>query len=154
MFTEQIATKKDITDFLALSDEFSTLLFDTHGTFQEKLDHVFPERWNTAIKQYFVELKVDTANPSRVEEALRELKERLIALPSVTVELAIDPTPEMIKMIRNTFVELKLSASVLEISVRPDIIAGVRITSNGRYKDYSVKRHLEELSTKNKQTTT
>lgn len=78
-------------------------------------------------------------------EYFRELKEYLQNLPKVKIELAFEPREEFVKKISDFINKDSKEKSVLDISIKPAILAGATIEHRGIFKDYSYPDKLRNV---------
>lgn len=90
-----------------------------------------------AVVQKMVNDKVLPVIPGAIEDYFQSVLTYLRQIPKVQLTLAFEPSEAFIKRINSWVVE-NLGRMVLpNISVKKEIIAGVIIEYNGKYKDYS-----------------
>ncbi len=83
----------------------------------------------------------------REEESdyFRELKDYLLKLPRVKIELAFAPSEKFVKKISDFINQGYSQKIILDISVKPAILAGAKIEYNGKFKDYSYTDKLQKV---------
>lgn len=73
------------------------------------------------------------------------LKEYLQKLPRISLELAFNPTEKFVNKISNFLKEGSDSTPILDIQVKPNILAGTTIEKDGVFKDYSYTTRLDQI---------
>jgi F0F1-type ATP synthase delta subunit len=82
--------------------------------------------------------KRTTANPEANIKELTDVKNYLLKLPMINLTLAFDPSADFLKKLAAWFNK----KVILDINIKPKIIAGLIIETNGRHHDLSVKNRL------------
>src|SRR3989344_9045634 len=93
-------------------------------------------------------LEKEGVMPSTQEERssyFAKLKSQLQGLPRIEIELAFSPREEFVGKIARFIRESTNSVQVLDIKVKPSILAGATFGSNGQYKDYSFSSRLADV---------
>lgn len=142
-----IHTKHEQTQFVAKLDTLSQSLFDVKESVSEKLTKIFSQEERQAVELFLSENKIGD-DPMDIQKALQEVKKIVHAMPVVLLEIAIEPSPEMINAIQAWFSLSLKTHYIIDIKVNKSIIGAACITVNGKYKDYSVKKQLEHLDLK------
>lgn len=140
-------SRKDLADFSNKIDEFSLSLFDLKTAPDTKLDRIFTGEFNGDMRGFLEEndIKLDS-DPIALQKTLSETKKELQKLPLVKLELAIEPTRELMAAIAGWFSVSLPQKYILDVQVNKVLIGALSITVNGKYKDYSVKKRLADFS--------
>lgn len=96
--------------------------------------------------EYFLENKVRKSTADQLKKAtekdLREMKSDLEILPVMNMTVAFEPTLSQQKAIAEY-----LPDCIFDLKIDPKIIAGLVISYQGKYKDFSFKSAYEQIST-------
>ena len=98
--------------------------------------------------QGFENLKKQNKVPGEVgdfEKFLTGLEQVCKALPKVRVTLAFEPSGEFTSELSDWFGAACGGKGLLEVNVRPQILAGLQLEYNGKYKDFSYGAKLGEV---------
>ena len=73
------------------------------------------------------------------------LKEYLLNLPKMKIELAFEPSEEFTSKMARFIQESSSSKVILDISPKPSILAGVTIDYRGVFRDYSYVNKFQQI---------
>lgn len=88
--------------------------------------------------------QIPLTDASLIQQFLQQLISRSQELPVITITLAFEPKQQLVTSLSAWFAVHAKKAVLLDILVDKKLIGGAIIASNGIYKDYSVKKILEE----------
>jgi F0F1-type ATP synthase delta subunit len=75
-----------------------------------------------------------------IKNQLREIKVLLKGMKFMKIYTSVDPTLEMVKSMR-AWVEKNVGAGIIfDIKVNPDLIGGIVLSWEGKYRDYSLRK--------------
>lgn len=96
------------------------------------------------ITETFSKNKLDINNKDVVTGFFEILKDLLKKFKIIKLVLAFDPTHKTIENIHN-FVKNNVGIGyILDIEVSQDVLAGAIVIYNGKYKDYTLRKSLED----------
>lgn len=142
---KNIVTVEDLNRLLADTNEAVSLSYNTEaedfsGALKGKVSTPFQEELEKFEKE-----KLIPRSPDKRASFFEGLKTQLQALPKVEIELAFPPSEEFTKKVAKTVREIANSPIVLDISVKPSILAGVTLAFRGHFKDFSFAAKLAEV---------
>ena len=144
-FEEKIFTVDDLNYLLSDISEAESASYSADSN---RLSRKLKGKVSPIFESVLAKLENEKAFPESQEGRvgyLHELRDYLQNLPKIRFELAFKPSSEFIKKMA-VFIRSNLGKTiVLDIEVKPAILAGVTIEYNGNYKDYSYSGKLEEL---------
>lgn len=79
------------------------------------------------------------------EEFFLEIEKKIKNLPIVSLELAQEPTGELISTIRMKLSEYTNTPVLIDYKVVPEILAGIRVAYKGKYFDFSLQSMWPEI---------
>lgn len=124
-------------------------LSDKIYTTDFQLEKTLLEIFGIQKKELFLRLLRENSIPSDSANTLKTFVENIqstiASMPTITLTIAFEPTPETLKAITNWFVMNIKKQVLIEFTVDPSLIAGAKLTYNGVFKDYSVKEPVEKL---------
>ena len=141
LITKQQA-KAAIFELEGLKDSLYQVGFDFGGQSEKMLS----EEAFVLLKSYLQKTGADLANSAQIGAAIEKLMEKLIKLPSVNLTLAFEPSFFQLQRI---FGWLQVNARenlLIELAVDAKILGGAIVEFEGKRRDYSVKKKLEELN--------
>ena len=143
-FLSDIVTSDDLATRINEVTELNRLLYlvDTKSFTQRIADKVSPGLFKI-ILTLDQQKQLPTAT-SQLEDFFIALRSFLSKLPRMTLTIAFEPTESFIQSLADWFGKNLAGKTVLEILVKREIIAGVVIEYNGKYKDYSCAGQVEE----------
>lgn len=144
-FEEKISTTADLNNLLA---DISKAESASYGAGPDVLSHKLRGEVSPIFEAILRKLENDKVIPESQEgrvEYFQKLRDYLQNLPKVRLELAFKPSSDFIKKMA-TFIRSDSGKTiVLDIEVKPAILAGATIEYNGNYRDYSYSSKLEQL---------
>lgn len=90
----------------------------------------------------YITSAVSNSSSSGIEKALDRLKNELMQLEEVGVQLAFLPTRRDLKKMSESLHRMTNRATVLRVSVVPEIWGGVILELNGRLEDRSLRSYI------------
>ncbi len=144
-FEEKISTTEDLNSLLTDISEAESASYSAGPNvlshrLRGKVSPIFE-----AILQKFEQEKVIPESQEEKVEYFQKLRDYLQNLPKVRLELAFEPSGEFIKKMVTFIRNDSRKTTVLDIEVKPAILAGATIEHDGNYKDYSFSNKLEQL---------
>ncbi len=133
MIDEQLMTVHDRDSLLIQLEELSMSIYTTK---ESKVDSLTSSLQH-AIVLFLQKNKVDTSNTTSVRNAFTELSTYLRGFPTLTIELAFDPTVAQLKKIAGK-IELYGKRPLLQTKHNENILAGAILERSGARKDYSI----------------
>lgn len=130
-----------------LCDEISQLLplLRDSDTFQSVLEQVFSYQRMGEITTLLKKYQLSPKDISAVNAFFQELYSTINQLPQMSLTIAFPPSSQFLRMI-SSWIILNLKKPVLiDVTVDTGLAGGAIIEMNGNYKDYSLKKRLQEL---------
>lgn len=132
-------------DLLTLKEELELLqssLYKSKG-FELALKTSVREKTANALRVVFTDEKISFKNTLEIKNLLEQVQKTLAHLPILRVTIAISPSENTNEKIRSFFQEKREKKFVLDVTCDPTIIGGAIISYDGKFKDYSIKKNLE-----------
>ena len=140
-----LKTTQEVESFVS---EIDTLMFEFYNTkgllIHKVLDSI---SFGTVgkIMQVFLKNNLDINNKDTFVNFFQTLKILIKKLKVIKLVLAFDPTRRTIERLHN-FVKENIGVGyVLDIEVYRDVLGGAIVIFNGKYKDFTLKKNLEEV---------
>ena len=141
-----IKTLDQLEDFSLVIDTALSGLFKVKNkNIEEILDKTVGKSTADTLRKLIEKNKIDPSNFSSLDKLLNDLKEDLKKMKILKISLAIDPSQEQIDHIFDWVKENLGKGIILDIDKDESILGGAVISFNGQYKDFSLKRTLEEI---------
>jgi len=141
-----VKTLDQLEDFsLEIDTVLSSLFRVKNKNIEEILDKTVGKSTAECLRKLIVENKIDSSNFSSLEKLLNDLKEELKKVKVLKISLAINPSKEQIEHIFDWVRKNLGKGIILDIDKDESILGGAIISFNGRYKDFSLRRDLEEI---------
>ncbi len=121
-------------------DILRSSLFQQKG---EAFDSVLKAKVRAWVRSHIL-INLESEQISK-ETYLTYLKEELIKMEIVILELAFEPSLTSVETLALTVKKIRGNSCLLDIRYNPELIAGVRISFKGKYKDFSMKEKFEEV---------
>jgi len=143
--TDFFKTKSQAIDF---SSRVTTVLEDIYHT-DFSIEKSLTQQFGIQKKDIFIRLlrenNVDVGSTPMLQEFLKKIQEKISSLAVMSLTLAFEPTDLSLKAIAQWFLMNIHQQVLLEFVVDPGIIAGIHITYNGKFKDYSIKTAFDQI---------
>lgn len=102
------------------------------------------------IKRLLSESNISASDFASCEKLLSQVRDGIKKMKVIRITLAIDPTDGIIARISD-WINLNLEANTLiDIDKDESILGGAVLSINGNYKDFSLKKTLEDVFARNK----
>lgn len=148
---KSLKTTQEVEEFLSQVDNLLAKLFKVNPESLDKsLEKIISSKLAELLRESFKKNNIDQNDHSAVEKFLNNIKNQAQQLNVLKLQLAFDPSDETITTVFNWVSENYGDGIVLDIQKDESIIGGTIITFNGKYKDLSLKRRLEDVFQKNK----
>jgi len=134
-----LETRDEIVGFLS---EIEKLKETVYKTGEEGLETVLRTKVGekpARVVREDLERSGKLVDPHFQEEYFTELMDRLKRIPVVSLELAQEPTGELLSGIRQKISEYANVPVAIDYKVTPSLMAGVRVAYGGKYFDYTVE---------------
>ncbi len=87
-------------------------------------------------------------SPDQQLSFFRNLKKNLKKTPQLKLEIAFQPSIEFLLKIKQWFKEKNQREVILDLSVNPEVVGGAIIEYQGKYRNLSVGKKIDELFSK------
>lgn len=135
-----------LDNFLAEIENVLVSLFKVKNkNINQILDKTVGKSTAGIIKRLVEQNKIIPSDYPSLKKVLTGLKEDLKKIKILKISLAIDPSQEQIDHIFDWVKENLGKGIILDIDRDESILGGAVISFNGQYKDFSLKRTLEEI---------
>ena len=145
-----LKTTREVDDLSLEIDTLASELFESEKMSLEKaLDSISSDSAKK-IREIFSKNKFDIEDKKIVADFLDTLRDLLKKFKVIKLILAFDPTRKTIEKIHE-FVSDKIGIGyILDIEVMESFLGGAAVMFNGKYKDFSLRKSLEEAFANNK----
>ncbi|HSW88847.1 MAG TPA: F0F1 ATP synthase subunit delta [Candidatus Saccharimonadales bacterium] len=138
-----VRTKDEANEFQKQLDNLLNVLF-TEVPFETLLrEHISYEKQEKLLTLFSKE-RIDTKQLPAVQTCLQEIKKIIAQIPLLTLAIAFAPKQNLLEIIATWFLVNTKKPVLLDIVVNKNLIGGAVIEYKGLFKDYSLKRILEE----------
>lgn len=139
-----LKTTREVDDFSLEIDTLTSSLFNISKMSFDKALNSINQTLAKKITEILLKNNLDTANKEKVRDFLATLKDLIKKFKVIKLTLAFDPSRKTVENIHE-FVSQNLGTGyILDIEVDESILAGAAIMFNGKYKDFTLKKSLEE----------
>lgn len=138
-----IKTKNDMFKAVEELDQLSQSLFTTEANNLENMiqKHV----------HYLPAVIFSSSDRSQIEKKILEIRDSLKNLPILTLIIAVKTSDKMISNISNWLYSSLGYKILLDIEVDRDILGGAKLVLNGNYRDYSLRKKIDDYFSEEKQ---
>ncbi len=140
-----IVTKQDSRKFIEQLERFERVLFNVNVDLPKEMEKIFSQEevdfLEAALEKEGIKLGEKTLAPF-----IKAVKEAILAAPTVGLELAFEPTEKVLREIADTLSSQYQKKVFIDVTINSAIIGGVVITENGKYKDFSLRKKIEDLA--------
>lgn len=140
-----IKTTTHLENFVSQIDSLLAGLYKiAPGSFEEGLNKT-GSTLATLLLESFQKNNIDKKDQSSIEKFLTGLKERAQQLKIMKLQIALDPSEEIINDI-HTWIYKNIGQNIiLDITCDESLIGGAIITFEGKYKDLSLKKRFSDI---------
>lgn len=142
---ENIFTVSDarylIEDLTALSEE---VFQSNKETNTQKIASVLPFAVSEKISRYCHDHQISLDDPSKLASFFENLTRTITALPVMTLYVAFLPTEYFVAQLSGVVSRYCGQKVLLEIVTEKHLVGGAIIAWKGIYKDYSVRKRIDE----------
>ncbi len=142
--TELVKTKQDASEFTTSLGTCINLLFNSRNNPETIVNQTFPYEKKGKLLSLLEKYKIARTDSSLVKQFLQQLKDDIQKIPVVTLCIAFEPNDHTIDSVSDYFMLQIKIVVLLDIIVNEKIVGGTIITYKGVYKDYSIKKKLED----------
>jgi F0F1-type ATP synthase delta subunit len=132
-------TKAQARDFSSRLAEVSGKVYQTDFQLESALSSALGIQKRDAFLKLVSESGASLQKPAEIKTLLTKLQEQVAALPVLSLVIAFEPTEQTLKILTDWFLLNTKRQILFDISVDPNLVAGVAIKFNGRYAEYSIK---------------
>ncbi len=150
IYFDLITSLKTVDEVNELSLELESLesvLFKSEKMTFEKAMTSIRENSAKKIMEIFAKNKLDLSNKEDTRDFLKTLKLLIQKFKIIKLILAFDPTYQTIEKIHDYIFENIGIGYILDIEVDETVLGGSVVIFNGKYKDFTLKRAIEEVFT-------
>lgn len=139
-----VRTKKEAVEFTSNLNSLTQSLFNIKVNVDKKMDEFLSAEQKERILALCKKQNINVKDVLSFQKFLSNLKAKVEQMPTVTITLAFEPKPSTIANISDWFLLNTKKGLLLDIVVDKNLIGGATVVSQGIYKDFSVKKMLEE----------
>lgn len=140
-------TKSQTVDFLQRLSLVSESIYRVDFDLEKALQGQFGIEKKDKLLSLIRKNKIPPGSSTALAEFLAKLQETISSLPVVSIVLAIEPNDEILKAIFDWFpINLKKQVMV-DIQIDPKLVAGCKVSFQGKQKDASIKPLFENICT-------
>lgn len=137
-------TKAQATDF---STKIATIIQHLYQT-NFSLEAELTQQLGLIKKDTFMKLMRNQGiaeDQTAIKKFLTLILETITSIPMLSLTIAFEPKEQTLKELSHWCVMNLHKQFIFEITVKPDIIAGTIINTNGQHKDYSLSKRFSEF---------
>lgn len=140
-------TKAEALDFSDRVSAIANMVYQSGFQLDQTLMQTFGMQKKDAFLSLLRDHKVSTESHSDLKNFLTKIQETTLALPTLSLTLAFQPTEQTLETLSRWFM-LNIKKQVLfDITVDPKIIAGMLISYQGKYLDFTIKQSFVTIVT-------
>lgn len=144
-FSSLFTTKAQANDFLTRLSTVVDLMYTINFDLEKSLTETFGVHKKDLLMKLLRENNILPTAHAQVQEFLKKLKETIPVLPVVSLTIAFEPTDETLQKLAQWFLFTIKKNVLFDIQIDTTLIAGAKITYNGKFKDYSIKPTFDTL---------
>lgn len=133
-------TKKDAVIFI---DKLSTLadsLYDIKTNLSQKIDQTLTIPEKQQLLTVCQKAGINLQDPMQFQKLVARLKEEITKIPSISLTIAVSPTPALLQHIQQWMQQTLQTKLFLDVQVQPEIMGGIIISHGGKIKEYSLRK--------------
>ncbi len=142
-FGEVLHTKEEAVEFIAMVDKILDSFFNAKETPNEKMKKLLPYQIYDYLQQQAAKQRIALDDKEMFKNYLNQVKIFVQHIPVVTIEIPFLPTSNMLTNISN-YLSIYLKRTILfDIVINKNLIAGAKLSYNGKYKDFSYRKKFD-----------
>lgn len=138
-----VRTKDEANEFQKQLDNLLNVLF-SDAPFETILREYIPYEKQEKLLTILSNEHVNTKQPNTIQNCLQEIKKNIAQLPVLTLTIAFSPKQQLLEMLATWFLVHTKKPVLLDIVVNKNLIGGAIIEYKGIFKDYSLKKILQD----------
>src|SRR5258706_5730537 len=138
-------TKSQANDFAQHLTGILDALYTANFNLEKFLMQNFGIQKKEAMMKLLQENKIAETSVPALEQFFKKIVDAIAALPLVSLTIAFEPTDETLAALSQWFLFTLKKQVLFDIRIDRRLVAGVSITANGKYKDYSLKGTFEKI---------
>ncbi len=138
-------TKAQANDFATRLNAIVDMMYTTNFDLEKALMHELGIHKKDAFMKLLRENKMSDASHSAMQDFLKKMQETITSLPVVSLTIAFEPSEETLKALSQWFLTTRNKQVLFDILTDEKLIAGAIITSNGKFKDYSIRKDFDRI---------
>lgn len=131
-----------------LGETLSTLETNLYAVYPKPVRQLLSQTCTTALQEVLLQLLTDCKTTEEKKALFEHLSQEITQLPVVTLTVSFDPPQALLQTIYD-YIKHVNPAALVDISVDHRLLAGMTIACNGRYRDFSLRKTLEQYFHKN-----
>lgn len=141
---EKIFTKIDAVKFIQKLEQIADSLFSIKIPLDTVLNNILTLDEKRLLLEYCKTQQINITDPVVFQKQVQMIKQALDTQPVMMMYLGFAPTVEFAKELSDWFVRNLNQKYFLEFEHKQEIIGGVVLVINGTYKNYSIKKLLDD----------
>lgn len=148
---KEVRTKDDVETLHAGIEALEMNLYGAGAkSWNNTFDKILPERFSTYLRDSMVGFSLEQ-QLEITKVLLADLKKAISKFKPLKIDLAFEPTNEVIEQL-NLWIDEKLGLEVvLDISYEKTLLGGARMIFGGRYGDFSAAKYFEDVLEREKE---
>lgn len=138
-----VRTKDEANEFQKQLDNLLNVLF-SDAPFETILREYISYEKQEKLLTILSNEHVNTQQPNAIQNCLQEIKKNIAQLPVLTLTIAFSPKQQLLEMLATWFLVHTKKPVLLDIVVNKNLIGGAIIEYKGIFKDYSLKKILQD----------
>ena len=138
-------TKAQAMDFIARLNVVIQRVYTTNFHLEQMLSEQLGLQKKEFLLKLFRENNVSETTPSDIQAFLKKIQGIITTLPVVTLTIPFEPRDETLKSFSDWFLFTLKKQVLFAIEVDYSLLAGAKVTYNGKFKDYSMREKFKTL---------
>lgn len=143
--SDLFTTKAEANDFLSRLTAISEMFFQTGFSLEHALTQHFGVNKKDRIISILRTNNIQTDSLPAVKEFTFVLMAKISALPVLSLAIAFEPQEQTLKSLSEWFFINMHKQMLFDIAVDRKVIAGAKITYNGKFFDFSIRSTFERI---------
>lgn len=140
-----IMTHSQANDFTLRLNSIIEQMYTTNYNFEKVVKEQLGVEKADAFFKMLRENGLQNATIPQIQEFLKKIQTIVTNLSVVSLTLAFEPSEEVLKTFAQWFITNINTQVIFDVRVDHNIIGGIKITYNGKFKDYSLGTLFEKL---------
>lgn len=140
----RVITVDERDDFVLRLSDFISDLFGRRGEISDKIEKNFSFAEREKLLELIKRKKLDLNNALKLEKFINNIRQEVKNMEVLKLVVGFEISSEQLSKISAWLIRNLDRKIILDVTIDKSIVGGATIIFKGKYKDYSLKKYVEE----------